>query len=124
MPTTDQASDGPPAVEDRFAALVEAFASLDGITLGSGRRGFGSGALCVNGRIFAMPGRVGIVLKLPARRVAELIAGHDGAPFDAGKGTPMKEWVVLAEELSDARCLQLAREALAFVSSGSPHGRN
>ena len=98
--------------------LVEALSSLDGVTLGSGRRGFGSGALCANGRIFAMPGRGGLVLKLPARRVAELIANQDGIPFDAGKGTPMKEWVVLAGQLADARCLQLAREALAFAASG------
>jgi len=103
------------AVEARFAAIVAALAALDGVSLGAGRRGFGSGALLANGRIFAMPGRGGVVLKLPGERVAELIASQDGTPFDAGKGTPMKEWVVLAGQVAEERCLELAREALAFV---------
>jgi hypothetical protein len=110
--TTDQAR------ADQFAALVEALGGLEGVSLGSGRRGFGSGALRANGRIFAMPGRAGLVLKLPSMRVAELIASGDGTPFDAGKGTPMQEWVVLAGRLADAACLELAQEALAFVASG------
>jgi hypothetical protein len=56
------------------------------------------------------------VLKLPGARVAELIAGGDGQPFDAGKGRPMKEWVVL-DERTARRWLSLAREALRFVEN-------
>ena len=55
------------------------------------------------------------MLKLPSQRVAELVASGDGMPFDAGKGTPMKAWVVLVGRLADERWLQLAKEALAFV---------
>jgi TfoX/Sxy family transcriptional regulator of competence genes len=104
-----------PAVEERFTALVESLVGRDGVRVGSGRRGFGSDALQVNGRIFAMVSRGRLVFKLPRERVAALIAGGEGAPFDAGKGRPMKEWVALEERAHD-HSRSLAEEALAFVS--------
>jgi len=70
-------------LEERFAAIVEELAGIEGVTAGAGRRGFGSGALQVDGRIFAMARRGGLVLKLPSQRVAELVASGDGTPFDA-----------------------------------------
>jgi len=113
------AADSATALEQRFGALVEALSTLDGVTLGAGRRGFGADALCADGRIFAMQRHGGLVLKLPSKRVAELVASGDGIPFDAGKGTPMKEWVVLPAtraERAEAPWLQLAKEAHAFVA--------
>jgi hypothetical protein len=107
------------AVEGQFGALVEALSDVDGVTVGSGRRGFGADALQVDGRIFAMGRHGGLVLKLPSTRVAELVANGDGAPFDAGKGKPMKEWVVLGRQ-AEPRWLALATEALAFVSGRPP----
>jgi hypothetical protein len=101
-------------LEERFAAIGEALAGIEGVTLDAGRRGFGSGTLQVNGRIFAMARRGGLVLKLPSQRVAELVASGDGTPFDAGKGVPMREWVVLSQR-AEKRWLRLAEEALAFV---------
>ncbi len=95
--------------------MVGALAGHDDGTLGGGKRGFGSDALQVNGRIFAMLSRGGLVLKLPRQRVARLIAQGEGAPFDAGKGRPMKEWVVLGEAAYE-RALSLAEEARTFVS--------
>ena len=103
-----------PAAETLFATLVTELSGRPGVTLGSGRRGFGSDALQVNGRIFAMVTRDHLVLKLPKDRVAALIDGGAGAPFDAGKGRPMKEWVML-ERRTTAKALALAKEALAFV---------
>ena len=44
-------------LEERFAAIVEELAGIEGVTVGAGRRGFGSGALQVDGRIFAMARR-------------------------------------------------------------------
>ena len=102
------------AAERHFASLVEALAGRAGVTVGGGRRGFGSDALQVDGRIFAMVSRGRLVLKLPAARVEALLAAGDGAPFDAGKGRPMKEWVVL-EQRSRSRWTALAEEALSFV---------
>ena len=56
------------------------------------------------------------MVKLPASRVAELIKACIGAPFDAGKGRPMREWVALPDG-SRAEDLALAEEALLFVRS-------
>ena len=53
------------------------------------------------------------MVKLPAARVAELISAGDGAPFDAGKGMPMKQWVELT--VDDDACRGLVAEAMAFV---------
>jgi hypothetical protein len=96
-----------------FEQLVEAFAGRDDVTVGGGR-GFGAGTLQVDGRIFAMSSESGLVLKLPRDRVAELVTSGDANSFDAGKGRPMKEWVVIPRRAT-ARWLPLAEEALAFV---------
>jgi hypothetical protein len=101
-----------PAAE-RFQRLVAAFTDRDGVTVGAGR-GFGTGTLQVDGRIFAMSNEAGLVLKLPAGRVAALLADGEGLPFDAGKGRPMKEWVVVPWA-GDADLISLADEALGFV---------
>ena len=100
---------------DGFGRLAVAFAERDGVELGGGR-GFGANTLRVDGRIFAMPNAAGLALKLPAPRVAELLASGDGLPFDAGKGRPMKEWVVIPWQ-SDVQWFALAEEALAFAGS-------
>jgi len=101
-------------MEDGFADVIAALGTRDGVTLGSGKRGFGSDALQVGGKIFAMARHGGLVLKLPRARVAELLAAGEGQPFDAGKGRPMKEWIVLDAAIA-ARWPALAAEALAFV---------
>lgn len=101
--------------DSQFALLVSTFAGTDGVTLGTVGRGFGSGALQVNGRIFAMVTRGRIVMKLPRARVADLIGAGQGSSFDAGKGKPMKEWVQL-EPMPDDDLLGLARESRDFVS--------
>ena len=106
-------------VETQFAELVEHFAATPGVT-GPGehadgaRRGFGTDALKINGSIFAMISRGSLVLKLPAARVRELIDAGTGAPFDAGKGHPMREWLAMSGT-DPAIWQELADEALRFV---------
>ncbi len=78
-----------------------------------GGRGFGSNALKINNRIFAMLAGGRLVVKLPRARVAELIETGHGEPFDSGKGTPMKEWITLTGD--EAQCRALVVEAQAFV---------
>lgn len=81
----------------------------------SARRSFGAGALKTGGKIFAMHVGGSLVVKLPKARVDALVDSGRGTRFDANKGTPMKEWVVLDDSHSDAEWLELAREAQAFV---------
>lgn len=108
--------------ESRLAALVEQLAGEVGVTVGSDRRGFGSGALQVDGRIFAMASAGRLVLKLPAARVADLLARGHGAPCDAGKGRPMREWIALGDG-PDVDWEGLAREALRYVGRRPAPGR-
>jgi hypothetical protein len=69
-----------------------------------------------SGKFFAFVAREGLVVKLPADRVAQLIASGEGEVFDAGKGRPMKEWVRLAPPDEDA-CAGYMEEARAFVGA-------
>jgi hypothetical protein len=109
---TGSAPHQPPA-QQQFDAISDALRRREGVTVGSGRRGFGSDVLLVHGRIFAMVTRGSLVLKLPRGRVEELLASGKGMAFDAGKGRPMKEWVVVAPD--NARWMALAEDALEFV---------
>ena len=99
---------------EHFGKIAEALSGEPGVTVAEGR-GFGSGTLQVNGRIFAMLSRGRFVVKLPRGRVDTLIASGTGLPFDVGKGRPMKEWVALAEHAAD-QWATLADEARQFVS--------
>lgn len=103
----------------RYAALVGTFGGRAGVALGAGKkRGFGSDALAVHGKIFAMLVSGALVFKLPRERVAELVASGAGTHFMVGaKGQPMREWLVLAPA-ADVDIQALAEEALAFVGKG------
>ncbi|HEY9470953.1 MAG TPA: hypothetical protein VIQ76_15215 [Propionibacteriaceae bacterium] len=96
-----------------FESLCDEYAGVSGVTVPAGGSGFGSNAIKINKSIFAMLVNDRLVVKLPAARVAELIAAGDGVAFDAGKGKPMKEWVGLS--VDDATARRLVAEALAFV---------
>lgn len=100
----------------RFAALAETFAGEPGVDFGQGaKKGFGSSALKVNGKIFAMVSAADeFVVKLPRARVDELEASGVGKKFDPGHGRLMKEWLALSAK-STRQWDGLAREALRFV---------
>ena len=103
--------------EERFAEVVAALLDHADVTPPSATgREFGSNALKVKGKIFAMLVRGDLVLKLPRARVDELV--HEGAKrFDPRRdGREMKEWVVLP--VNAAGRVGLAREAFDFVSGG------
>lgn len=79
--------------------------------------GFGSGALKIGGKIFAMlSSRGDFVVKLPRQRVDALIASGDGDRYDPGRGRLMKEWLVVRSSSQD-EWESLADEALEFVRS-------
>ncbi|MEW1820858.1 hypothetical protein AB0323_08720 [Arthrobacter sp. NPDC080031] len=104
--------------EERFNALVDEFRASPGVSVPGepGQRGFGSNALKVDGSIFAMISGGRLVVKLPRQRVETLIGTGVGAPFDAGKGRAMREWLtVIADD--EESWLALAHEAWDFVRS-------
>jgi len=100
----------------RFAALAEDFAGEPGVDFGQGaRKGFGSSALKVNGKIFAMVSSADeFVVKLPRTRVEELEASGIGHKFDPGHGRLMKEWLAVRAN-AGSHWAGLACEALHFV---------
>jgi TfoX/Sxy family transcriptional regulator of competence genes len=101
--------------EERYDRLVQTFLSTSDATL-STKKGFGSSALWVSGKIFAMLVRGQLVVKLPQQRVDAVVGSGGGQRFQPGTGRLMKEWLVLAPSLEE-EWLNLATEALQFVSS-------
>jgi hypothetical protein len=100
---------------ERYAAIAKAFAGKRGVSAESGR-GFGSSALKIDNRIFAMLASGDqFVVKLPRNRVEALVAAGDGKQFDPRRnGKLMKEWLVVAPGL-ETRWLPLAQEAFEFA---------
>jgi len=105
--------------EERFAMIVASLRRNREVSVGSSKKGFGSSALCVRGKIFAMiSAKGGFVVKLPKERVDTLVAQGVGSRFEPARGRVMKEWLVV-DSGSPANWASLAREALKFV--GAPH---
>lgn len=106
------------APEDQYADLVDELSAEPGVEPPRGGSGFGRGALRYHGKIFAMLVRGRLTVKLPERRVTELIASDAGVAFDANKGTPMREWFSLDPDAT-LSWPDLAREALGFAQASA-----
>ena len=114
MPKQSKRAATAPGPDDSFSLMVRAFARDPLVTEG-GR--FGAKSLKVEGKVFAMLVKGKFVAKLPAARIAELLAElveEGGAePFDPGHGRRMKEWVSLSGHQD--HWINLAKEARQFV---------
>jgi hypothetical protein len=98
-----------------FALVVSAFADDREVIPPGSTKGFGSGALKVNGKIFAMMSSKGhFVVKLSKQRVNALIAAGSGTRFDPGHGRLMKEWLVVTADHKS--WVPLAREARKLLA--------
>lgn len=111
----------PPATpQDRYAGIVAVLLGESEVThalnAAGSKQTFGSSALKIRGKIFAMLVKDRFVVKLPRQRVDALVSAGDGERFDPGHGRLMKEWLAVAPT-SDVEWLPLAREAMAFVAS-------
>lgn len=101
-----------------FDRVVRMFSGDREVEHGGGKKGFGSAALKVRGKIFAMMSSKGhFVVKLPKERVAELAVSGLGQAFDPGHGRRMKEWLEVHAE--ESRWTELAREAYRFVKGAA-----
>jgi hypothetical protein len=79
-------------------------------------RMFNSDGLKTSGKFFAFPGSNGdLIVKLPAERIADLVAGGEGRPLTMGKRT-MREWVRLAPA-DEAACASYVTEARRFAGA-------
>lgn len=103
--------------EVRYAELCASFFKRADVAP-SEKQGFGSSALTVDGRIFAMLTRGRLVVKLSKDRVDALSAAGWGVRFDANKGRPMKEWLTV-DPRHEENWAMLAEQALNFVRSTS-----
>jgi hypothetical protein len=84
------------SANERYATIVEALLGQPGVTHSSDgsqpMKGFGSSALKVQGKIFAMLVRGRLVVKLPRQRVDALVASGGGERYDPRRdGRLMKE---------------------------------
>lgn len=102
-----------PSAEDtaRWDDLTAEFLTKPGVTL---ERAFSRISLMVGGKLFASASHGGLLIKVSAERVAELIANGRGQPFSTGGNRVMREWVVAAPA-TDWR--GLAAESMAFVAA-------
>jgi len=104
-------------LEDRFSNIVTSLKGQPKVSVGSSKSGFGSSALCVSTRIFAMISSRGrFVVKLPKQRVSELVAVGAGSRFEPSRGRVMNEWLAVEPDW-DGDWLSLAREAMKFVGN-------
>src|SRR5215212_5473040 len=110
------------ADQEQFERLVRAMLrrARPGTTHGApkgAQRAFGATSLKSNGRIFAMLVKGRLVVKLPARRVTELVEAGTGERFDPGHGRIQTQWLAVASD-DEATWLTLATESEAFVGGG------
>lgn len=107
------------ASDGQFAAVVKKLAGQPGVTHGSDegkkKKQFGSLALKINGKIFAMLVNGKLVVKLPLQRVDALVASGAGERFDPYHGRPLREWLSL-QTASKVGWLPLAKEAMEFMA--------
>lgn len=104
----------PPAAADpRFARIARRMMA-DGKVKQA--RMFGASGLQQNGKYFAMTYRGDLVVKLPAERLAALVAAGKGKPFDPGHGRAMKEWIAVSPAQSRLWG-RLSDEARAYVTA-------
>jgi TfoX/Sxy family transcriptional regulator of competence genes len=106
-------SSGPEAAA--YAALVRRFVGQPRVSLpAEGRGKFGSNALKVDGKIFAMLVKGALAVKLSPAEVESATRAGQGEPLSMGRRV-MKEWLVVREP--PQRWYGVAERARAFVAA-------
>jgi hypothetical protein len=104
---------------DSFARVAADYLRLPGVTSGTG---FGTNpGPRLDGRIFAMTIRGTLVVKLPAERIATLVATGTGQPFETAPGRRMREWLSVPTD-REAAWPGLVAEAFELASASREDG--
>ncbi len=98
-----------------FQRLVEAEVGRPSVSVG---KMFGSLVLKVEGKVFAMLVKGRLVVKLPRKRVDDLLVLGLGEPFDPGHGKASKEWIAV-DANGSRRWGPLVDEAREFAVASS-----
>jgi hypothetical protein len=61
-----------------------------------------------------MFGKNTFIVKLPKKRVTELLQSEKELPYDPGNGKIMKEWVIIPESLAE-KWITFAQEGKEFL---------
>lgn len=98
--------------EDAFWEIADEFLARGVVDEGTM---FGFRCIRAQGEFVAMPGNTmgGMVVKLPADRVAQLLDSGAGAPV-APAGRTFKEWVAVGDQ---SQWANLIDESIAFVTA-------
>jgi hypothetical protein len=65
--------------------------------------------------MFSFSSKDNLILKLPEKRVDELVSSGEGTRYDPGRGKIQKEW--LAVKPTRSTSLRLAKEAMKLAAS-------
>src|ERR1700730_4056480 len=109
-------ANSPLKTDEVFAKLSMILLRNHEVSRPEGKKGFGSSALRIHGKMFALlSSKKEFVVKLPKRRVDKLVSAGVGYRFDPRRnGKVMKEWLVV-NSISESKRLSLAREAMDFA---------
>jgi len=100
--------------KERYLMIVDELRINPDIT--QSRKSLSSG-LRIHNKVFAMLSRGRMVVKLPQKRVEELIETGKGERYESG-GHPMKEWIFI-KPTTEEDWMALVKEALEFVDAES-----
>lgn len=101
--------------DDVWTRVVSEIAELPGVVQAKMLRSTG---LRVGRRFFAFPSSDAVVVKLPARRVSELVDSGAGGRYRSGKRV-MREWIAVPLDHEDS-AIHLLREAYFFAQTQAP----
>ena len=83
---------------DVYEELKNHFSNMEDVTVLSGS---GAQGIKRDGKMFVMFLKGNILVKVPSKRVSEIIASGDGQAYDPGTGKPMKNRVLIQQAKKD-----------------------
>lgn len=95
------------SAEEHWSKIKEQYLKLDDVQ----RRGE---SLKIKRKMFVFLNKENITVKLPKKRVSELLESGEGLPYDPGSGKIMKEWVTIPLESSD-KWTAFVKEGMKFA---------